>query len=148
MDVRFRSGTVAYFDALLPLIRDFYEFEHLPYDEALLRGLLSQLVADERLGRLIVFESGRKLIGYMVLGFGFSLEFHGRDCLIDEFYIRPESRSQGIGKAAVEFALGVCREVGIDAVHLEADYTNVRGHEFYKRLEFKDHQRHLMTRWL
>ena len=54
MDVRFRSGTDADFDALLPLIRDFYEFEHLPYDEVLLRRLLAQLAADERLGRLTV----------------------------------------------------------------------------------------------
>lgn len=148
MDVGFRSGTDADVDALLPLILDFYQFEHLPYDEALLRRLLAHLVADERLGRLIVFESDRKLIGYMVLGFGFSLEFHGRDCLIDEFYVRPEYRSRGIGVAAIEFAISVCRELGIDAVHLEADYTNVRGHEFYKRLGFKDHQRHLMTLWL
>ena len=148
MAISFRLGNAEDFDALLPLIRDFYEFEHLPYDESLLRRLLSILVSDATLGRLILFQSGKELLGYMVLGFGFSLEFHGRDCLIDEFYVRPECRSQGIGKAAVAFALAICRELGIEAVHLEADYSNIRGHEFYKRLGFNDHQRHLMTRWL
>lgn len=148
IDINFRLVLEPDADRLLPMMRDFYEFEHLPYDAALLRNLIEKLISDARLGRFIVFELQNELIGYMVLGFGFSLEFHGRDCLIDEFYIRPEHRSRGIGAQAVEFALGLCREEGIEAVHLEADHTNVRGHEFYKRLGFKDHPRHLMTKWI
>lgn len=148
IDINFRLVLESDIDRLLPMMRDFYKFEHLPYDAALLRKLIKKLISDEPLGRFIVFELRNELIGYMVLGFGFSLEFHGRDCLIDEFYIRPEHRSRGIGAQAVEFALGLCREEGIEAVHLEADHTNVRGHEFYKRLGFKDHPRHLMTKWI
>jgi GNAT superfamily N-acetyltransferase len=148
MVISFRLGTAKDFDELLPMMHDFYDFERLPYDESLLRRLLSKLISDETLGRLILFHYGNSLIGYMVLAFGFSLEFHGRDCFIDEFYIRPERRSQGIGTDAVAFAISICRELGIKALHLEADYSNVRGHEFYKRLGFKDHQRHLMTKWL
>jgi len=132
----------------MPLMQDFYAFERLPYDPARLRRLLSELIENANLGRLILFEESGKLVGYMVLGFGFSLEFHGRDSFIDEFYVVPEHRSHGVGRAALEFALGVCREAGIKAVHLEADHVNVRGHEFYKRLGFTDHPRHLMTRWL
>lgn len=129
-------------------MQDFYAFEQLPYDEARLRRLISDLIADKNLGRLILFELIDELVGYMVLGFGFSIEFHGCDCLIDEFYVRPEHRSKGIGQAAVKFTLELCRNLGIKAVHLEADHFNARGHEFYKRLGFKDHERHLMTLWL
>jgi GNAT superfamily N-acetyltransferase len=129
-------------------MRDFYVFERLPFEETRQRELVSQLVQSPELGRLILFEHVGQLLGYMVLGFGFSLEFHGRDCLLDEFYVVPEHRSKGIGRAAVEFAIATCREMGIRAVHLEADYVNVRGHEFYKQLGFKDHERHLMTLWI
>ncbi len=129
-------------------MRDFYVFERLPFEESRQRRLVLQLIGNPALGRLIVFEQANELLGYMVLGFGFSLEFHGRDCLLDEFYVVPEHRSKGIGRAAVEFAIATCREMGIHAVHLEADYVNVRGHEFYKRLGFKDHERHLMTLWI
>ena len=148
MATSFRFATPHDIERFLPLMHDFYVFERLSYDEGRQRDLIGKLLADENLGRLIVFESREQLLGYMVLGFGFSLEFHGRDCLIDEFYVVPEHRSKGIGKEAVEFALEACRKLGIAAVHLEADYVNVRGHEFYKRLGFKDHERHLMTRWL
>jgi GNAT superfamily N-acetyltransferase len=144
----FRLAEIADLDCLLVNMRDFYAFERLPFDDIRQRRLVSQLIADRNLGRLIVFEAAGELLGYMVLGFGFSLEFHGRDCLLDEFYVRPRDRSKGIGKAAVDFAVQICRHLGIRAIHLEADHFNVRGHEFYKRVGFKDHDRHLMTLWL
>jgi GNAT superfamily N-acetyltransferase len=148
MNIAFRFAEIADTDDLLPLMRDFYAFERLCYEESRQRRLISELIANENLGRLVLFDSVNELLGYMVLGFGFSLEFHGRDCFIDEFYVRPEHRCRGIGGAAVEFALTTCRDLGIKAVHLEADHFNVRGHGFYKRLGFNDHPRHLMTRWL
>jgi ribosomal protein S18 acetylase RimI-like enzyme len=147
MEASFRFGVISDIDRLLPLMRDFYSFERLPYDETRSKHLLAQLIEGRDLGRLVVFEDAKQLVGYMVLGFGFSLEFHGRDCFIDEFYVQPEQRQQGIGRAAVGFAIETCRELGIKALHLEADHFNTRGHEFYKRLGFKDHDRHLMTRW-
>ena len=146
-EIAFRFAELNDIDRLLPMMRDFYSFERLPYEEARQRGLISELLGNKNFGRLILFDSENEVVGYMVLGFGFSLEFHGRDCLIDEFYVRPEHRCKGIGRAAVEFAVATCRELGIKAVHLEADHFNVRGHEFYKRLGFKDHDRHLMTLW-
>lgn len=144
----FRFAETRDIERLLPLMRDFYSFERLPFVDNRQRRLLAVLIENPTLGRLIVFEQASELLGYMVLGFGFSLEFHGRDCLLDEFYVVPPHRSKGIGRAAVEFAIAMCREMGIHAVHLEADYVNVRGHEFYKRLGFKDHERHLMTLWI
>ena len=148
MSASFRFADLSDIERVLPLMRDFYLFERLAYEEGRQRRLVSELLHDKNLGRLILFETDDGLVGYMVLGFGFSLEFHGRDCFIDEFYVLPEQRGKGIGKAAVEFALSSCRELGIRAVHLEADHFNVRGHEFYKRLGFKDHERHLMTLWI
>jgi diamine N-acetyltransferase len=148
MSVRFRFAEIEDLNRLLPLMRDFYAFERLPYEEARQSRLAAELIQNGNLGRLIVFEEHGSVLGYMVLGFGFSFEFHGRDCLLDEFYVVPERRSQGIGQAAVEFAIAECRKLGLKAVHLEADYSNVRGHELYKRLGFKDHDRHLMTLWI
>jgi GNAT superfamily N-acetyltransferase len=144
----FRLAEITDLEFLLASMRDFYVFEQLPFEETRQRSLVLQLISDRHLGRLIVFEEAGELVGYMVLGFGFSLEFHGRDCLLDEFYIQPKSRSRGVGTAAINFAVQTCRDLGIRAVHLEADHFNVRGHEFYKRLGFKDHDRHLMTLWI
>ena len=148
MAINFRFAGQADSAALLPLMKDFYAFERLQFDADRTSALLLQLIENQQFGRLILFDESGSLVGYMVLGFGFSLEFHGRDCFIDEFYVVPAYRSRGIGQAAVAFAVEVCRSEGIKAVHLEADHINVRGYEFYKRLGFKSHPRHLMTLWL
>jgi GNAT superfamily N-acetyltransferase len=144
----FRFATAADIPQVLPMMRDFYEFERLDFNEDRSRRLLAALVSDERLGRLLLFHFDGELTGYLVLGFGFSLEFHGTVALLDEFYVLPAFRGRGIGGAAVEFAAEICRSAGIRCLQLEADYFNQRAHDFYLRSGFKDHQRHLMTRWL
>jgi len=133
---------------ILPMMRDFYAFERLDFDEERSRLLLSKLISDESLGRGVLLACAEELAGYMVLGLGFSLEFHGRTALLDELYVLPAFRGRGLGGAAVEFAAATCRELGIHCLQLEADYFNHRAHEFYIRRGFKDHDRHLMTRWL
>jgi ribosomal protein S18 acetylase RimI-like enzyme len=144
----FRSATPADIERVLPLMRDFYVFERLPFDLARSTRLLNQLVGEPRLGRLILFEQAGVLAGYMVVGFGFSLEFGGVDAIFDELYVRPDLRGSGIGTAALRHGIAVCREAGIQAIHLEADHFNERAHEFYRRAGFKDHARHLMTLWI
>jgi len=146
--VEFRALAQHEIDSLLPLMRDFYSFEKIAWDEARTRRLLAQLISDPKLGRIIIFERDDQLLGYLLLTFGFSLEFHGRDALIDEFYVLPEHRSSGIGKRALDYAIDIARQQGVSAFHLEADHFNQRAHDFYLRLGFKDHQRHLMTKWL
>jgi GNAT superfamily N-acetyltransferase len=141
----FRPATPADISALLPLMRDFYSYERLPFDAANSERLLNELIADPGLGRLIIFEDAGALIGYMVLTFGYSLEYGGRDALIDEFYVLPAQRAQGLGTQAIQHAIALCRELRITNIHLEADYFNARVHEFYKRLGFRDHERHFMT---
>ena len=132
----------------MPLVRDFYVYENLRLNEPRYRDLVLELVENSEWGRLLVIELDDQLIGYAVIGFGFSLEFGGRDALLDEFYVREEFRGRGIGSAALNSVEELCRAKGILAIHLEADYVNARVHEFYKRIGYRDHERHLMTKWI
>jgi GNAT superfamily N-acetyltransferase len=84
----------------------------------------------------------------MVLTFGFSLEFHGRNALLDELYLREEFRGRGLGRASLVRAEEICRREGIRAVHLEVDRVNVRAQEVYRKAGYKDHDRYLLTKWL
>jgi GNAT superfamily N-acetyltransferase len=135
-------------ERMIPLVREFYVYERLQLDQARYRELALQLIENDALGRLLVIEVGGELIGYAVIGFGFSLEFGGRDALLDEFYVREPFRGRGIGGAALVSVEELCRAKGILAIHLEADYVNARVHEFYKRVGYRDHERHLMTKWI
>src|SRR5574338_1611630 len=118
-------------ERMMPLVREFYVYERLQLNDARYRELALQLIENEVFGRLLVIEMDGELIGYAVVGFGFSLEFGGRDALLDEFYLREVFRGRGIGTAVLESVEELCRSKGIVAVHLEADYVNARVQEFY-----------------
>ena len=144
----YRIATIADIPTVLPMMRAFYDFERIAFNEERATELLRELVRDSRNGRLVMIESENTTAGYMVVGFGFSIEFGGRDALLDELFIVPEFRGKGLGTGAVDFAFNLCAENEIEALHLEADHFNERAHDLYLRLGFKDHERHLMTKWL
>jgi ribosomal protein S18 acetylase RimI-like enzyme len=130
------------------LMREFYSFEHLPFDEPRGRAALGRLLGDPGLGRAWRIEAGGHVAGYLVVTFGYSLEFHGRDAFVDELYLREEFRGHGLGRRAIEVAEAECRASGIAALHLEVERKNTPAQAFYRRMGFADHDRYLMTKRL
>jgi len=118
------------------------------FDEAVVREVLRKLLVSPDLGRAWVFLDEETLVGYIVLTFGYSFEYHGRDSFIDELYIEPQYRRQGIGKRAMQFVEERARELGVNAIHLEVDQGNDPAAELYRRSGYDDHSRFLMTKWL
>jgi ribosomal protein S18 acetylase RimI-like enzyme len=135
-------------DELIVLMREFYAVEHLAFDEEAARDALRQILSEERFGVVALIRVDGETAGYLVVTFGFSLEFHGRDAFIDELYLRETFRGCGIGRAGIEFAAGVCRAQGIAALHLEVERENTRAQNLYRRAGFRDHDRYLLTKWL
>jgi ribosomal protein S18 acetylase RimI-like enzyme len=135
-------------DELVELMREFYAFEHIAFDERAARGALRQILSDGKLGVVHLIRVGTEAAGYLVITFGFSLEFHGRDAFIDELFLRESFRGRGLGRASVEFAAEVCRAKGIAALHLEVERANTRAQALYRQSGFRDHDRYLLTKWL
>jgi ribosomal protein S18 acetylase RimI-like enzyme len=116
--------------------------------EGEVRRAVTELIGNSELGAVWMLEAEGKPLGYVVMTLGYSLEFHGRDAFIDELYIIPEYRGQDWGARAMRFVESVCRERGVKAVHLEVDQGKPRLQEYYRRAGYRDHHRHLMTKWL
>lgn len=133
---------------LLPMVRELQLHEHLPAPGAEVEAALRALLADPRLGCVFVAEDGGKAVGYVVLGYGYSLEFHGRDAFVDELYVRDEARGNGVGSLLLDAAEMACRAAGVKALHLESGHGNPRATRLYERRGFRAHERHLMTKWL
>ncbi|HXH06498.1 MAG TPA: GNAT family N-acetyltransferase [Vicinamibacterales bacterium] len=145
----FRPAGPADLDALLPLVEAYYAEERYPFVREAARGALAGLLAEPAYGRVWVLEADDGgMVGYVVVTLGYSLEFHGRDAFIDELYILPALRGRGLGRDAVALAEHACRELGVRALHLEAERRKPRLHAWYRRLGFEDHDRRLMTKRL
>jgi diamine N-acetyltransferase len=135
-------------DVLLGLRRAFCRHEHLPFDEGAARSALEGLLVDGSLGRvwLICFDGAAA--GYVVLTFGCSLEFGGRDAFVDELYVEESHRGLGGGGLALRQAEDACRALGVRALHLEVDRGNHRARAVYEKAGFEDRNNHLLTKRL
>jgi ribosomal protein S18 acetylase RimI-like enzyme len=135
---------------LLLMMRNLAEQEPGAYyfDETVARDALRKFLGSPEMGRAWVFFEAETPAGYIVLTFGYSFEYHGRDSFIDELYIEPQYRRQGIGRRAMQFVEERARELGVNAIHLEVDHGNDPAAELYRRAGYDDHSRFLMTKWL
>ena len=148
MGPSFRVAAPSDADALVEMMRDFNAHERIAFDEPALRAALAQLFADDSFGLASLILLGEEVAGYVVITFGFSIEFRGRDAFVDELFVKDGFRGRGLGAAALRFAEGVCRERGIRALHLEVDRGNTRAQSVYGRAGFADRGNHLLNKWL
>lgn len=148
MVTTFKSAEIADTEILIELIREYYDFDSHSFDEAIVRTTLVKVLKDSALGRVWLIQQDSKAIGYIVLTFGYSLEYRGRDAFIDEFYIRESYRGQGIGGRAIQFIESACPALEIQALHLEVERKNIAAQKFYREVGFKDQDRYLMTKWI
>jgi ribosomal protein S18 acetylase RimI-like enzyme len=144
----FRPADPGDADAIHELRRACNEEDGSPWAEAPARAALASLLAAPALGRVWVATDGGDIVGFVVLTFGFSLEFHGRDAFLDELYVRPSHRRRGLGAAALAILEETCREQGVYGLHLEVDSGNEPARALYRRWGFTGHARQLMTKWL
>jgi len=118
------------------------------FDEAAIWATLEELVANPSLGRAWLIYNNDTPIGYVVLTFGFSLESHGRDGILDEIYIAPAYRSQGIGTQVMTSVEAEARQLGLKKLYLEVERNNHRARTLYQKLGFEDFDRYLLNKRL
>ncbi|ALF54114.1 acetyltransferase [Nostoc piscinale CENA21] len=149
MNINFKAGENNDVETLLVLIQEFYQLDgYLSFNAVVVRHALIQLLNEESIGRIWLIQHQNQAIGYVILSFGYSLEYGGRDAFIDEIYINPAYQGQGIGKQTIKFLEEVCISLNIQALHLEVERENTSAQNFYHRVGFKDSDRYLMTKKL
>ena len=148
MDGPLRRASAVDVSRILQLMRAYYREDDYPFDDILASRAVRELLADEQLGWLWVIESNQRIVGYLAVTLGFSLEYRGRDAFIDELCLEPEARGKRLGTAALEVAHEACRAAGVHAVHLEVERDKEGAMELYRRSGFVDHDRYLMTKRL
>jgi ribosomal protein S18 acetylase RimI-like enzyme len=132
----------------MTMMTDFHSDDRIPWNPGEAHRTVCELLANEAYGTCWLFEVDGQSIGFLILTFGFSLEFHGRDAFIDEFYIRPEFRGQGFGTKALHQVMGYCVRHGIRTVHLEVEHSNPRVRALYERAGFQDRGFYIMSKWI
>lgn len=98
-------------------------------------------------GVIYLIGPARAPIGYIVISFGWSLEFGGMDGFIDEIYIRPGVRKRGIASEVLQSLPRALSGAGLKALHIEIDRTAQTGQTLYRKAGFTPRgEQMLMTR--
>lgn len=88
-------------------------------------------------GAAYLIGPARAPIGYLVVTFGWSLEFGGLDGFIDEIYVRPGVRGRGIASETLQALPRALAGAGLKALHMEVNRSAEKTQKLYLRAGFK-----------
>ncbi len=145
---QFRQAIESDVGTLLRFMREYYAFDGHGFDEAKAHVALLALLRDPNLGRAWLILDGGGAVEYIVLCFGYSLEWLGRDAFVDEFYLLEEYRSRGWGRATLGFVEEEARAAGISTLHLEVVRENTAALQVYRKLGFAEHVSTFLSKWI
>ena len=131
-------------DRLMALVSAFHAEQGIEQETEQRRDALLPLLEGIPHGCVYLIGPGRAPLGYIILTFGWSVEFGGMDGFVDEIYIRPAVRGRGIATEVLLDLPKALAEAGLTALHLEVDRKNESAQKLYLRTGFKLRERYML----
>lgn len=145
MNPQFFAAGADDIETILQLQQEFYGIEnHRDTAKEVLRTLIDNAMH----GKVWMILIGGQVSGYMILTLGYSFELKGRNAFLDELYLRPSYRNNGIEERAIEFLASQAKVMGVKAIHLQVAAQNEANIALYRHYGFEDQRRTIMTRWV
>ncbi|MGY3437218.1 MULTISPECIES: GNAT family N-acetyltransferase [unclassified Marinovum] len=124
-------------DRLLPLSAAFCNETGLEHDEERRRAGITPLLEGCPHGAIYLIGPQKSPVGYIILSFGWSLEFGGMDGFVDELYIRPAVRGRGMATDVLYSLPRALRDAGLKALHLEVKREDKPAQRLYRKAHFE-----------
>ncbi len=107
------------------------------FDRRAVEATLATLLSNTAHGACWVAENAGTLCGYLTAVFMLSLEHGGWMAEIDEFFVRAEQRSRGVGALLITAAERDLAARGLVRRQLQLKGTNDKGRRFYERRGYR-----------
>ena len=131
---RIRLAGVGDADEVAALLHDFNtEFDTPSPGAVVLAGRLRGLLAR---GSTVALLAGEPAVGVALVTLRPNVWYDWLVALLDELYVRPDRRSQGIGSAIIRRLMEWARDHGVDLVEINVDEGDVDTQRFYVRHGF------------
>lgn len=138
-NLQLQEASIRETELLLELMSKFNREENIDFDPEVCRKLISVAFHSPQLVKIWIITLNLSTVGYAILTFTFSFEFGGILATIDEIYIAPEQRGQGLGSAVLELLAKAAIDHG--ATNLCGDIADEKPwlSTFYQRAGFIYH---------
>jgi GNAT superfamily N-acetyltransferase len=116
------------------LLHDFNtEFDTASPGPEVLRERLERLLAGPSMFAIV---SGRPAVAVALVSVRPNVWYAGSVALLDELYVAPAHRNQGIGTDIIDLLHDHARRIGVDAIEINVDEGDVDAQRFYERHGF------------
>ncbi|MGF1723695.1 GNAT family N-acetyltransferase [Photobacterium nomapromontoriensis] len=140
MNISLVAPSLSSTDMLVKLVEELFEYEVLPQKKERTLNAIHQLLSNPELGQAWYIEvndgNDTFIAGHIIISYSFSLEHGGRIGLIDQFYLKPEWRQQGIGTELIPQIEQHAAAAGVNALSLEVNIGNKGARKFYENHGF------------
>jgi GNAT superfamily N-acetyltransferase len=120
------------------LVQGYWQFETIPgFERSRITDLLSAFMRQKERGACWLAMKDEQPIGYLLAVYVFSLEHGGMMAEIDELFVVPEQRSNGVGVALLREAEREMERAGLTRVQLQLSVKNRRARFFYEQNGFQ-----------
>jgi len=136
MDIKIHLASEQHSNDVLPLMRAYHKFDGILLTDIEREVALRPLLGENPQGCVWLASQANQYIGYIIICFGYSVEFKGRDAFVDELYIAESYRHQGAGGQLLSHVQTAVQARGIKALHLEVARTNASARHFYTKAGF------------
>ena len=120
-----------------PLVEAFATETGRGPDPETLEAALVSLLDGAPQGALWLIGPRRAPVGYVTVGFGWSLEAGGLVAEVDQLFIRPAVRRRGMGGEALDALARTLGEAGARAIRIAVPEEDAKSHRFYARARFR-----------
>ena len=131
-ELRIEPIAASELETLLPLIAAYQRFyEVAEVDDERNRAFFSSFVAPSEDGLLLGAWRDERLVGYACLYWTFTSLVPAETVLMNDLYVEPDVRGEGVGRALIEASATVARERGAHHLEWATAPSNVAAQRLY-----------------
>ena len=135
MPLSLRPATVADVPLVLTFIRDLAEYERLAHEVVATEELLRETLFGVRPGaEVVIAELDGEPVGFALFFHNFSTWTGWRGLYLEDLYVTPAARGQGVGKALLKCLAGIAVERGCTRFEWAVLDWNEKAIAFYRSM--------------
>jgi GNAT superfamily N-acetyltransferase len=134
--IEVRQAAVADLDLLVPLFDAYRQFYRQPRESERARRFLLERIENSQSVILLAFE-GPSAVGFTQLYPSFSSGAMARIFILNDLFVAPEARRQGVGSALLQAAAGYGQSAGALRLVLSTEVANATAQSVYEKMGWK-----------